>query len=136
MLAGTKDLMIEARRVRKLLGGGMRQSGVLAAAGIVALTEMTERLAEDHENARALAEGLAAIEGCGVDPASVQTNMVMLDVGGLGLTTAEFLAQLARSEIRASPMPPHGVRFVTHRHISRRNIQTVIEAVAALAGNR
>jgi threonine aldolase len=136
MLAGTRELVAEARRIRKRLGGGMRQAGVLAAAGILALTEMTNRLAEDHENARALGEGLAAIEGCEVDLETVQTNMVVLDVSGLGLTSAEFLTRLARSGIHASPRPPHGVRFVTHRHVSRGDIRTVIEAVAALAADR
>ncbi len=76
MLAGSSEFISEARRMRKLLGGGMRQAGILAAAGIVALNEMVERLAEDHANARKLAEGLANIPGVAVDPSVVESNMV------------------------------------------------------------
>ena len=76
MLAGSRDFIDEARRVRKILGGGMRQAGILAAAGIVALNEMVDRLAEDHANARRLADGLANIPGIAIEPETVETNIL------------------------------------------------------------
>jgi threonine aldolase len=133
MLAGSAAFVAEARRVRKRLGGGMRQAGVLAAAGIVALQEMTDRLGEDHLNARMLAEGLANLKGFRVDLSTVQTNIVRADIGGLGITTAVFLEKLEAYGIKASGLPPTGVRFVTHRHITREHIETVLKVAAGVA---
>jgi threonine aldolase len=82
LLCGPRSFIERARRVRKMLGGGMRQAGIIAAAGIVALGTMVDRLAEDHDNARALAEGLGRSEGLRVHPARRRTNMVFFDVGG------------------------------------------------------
>ena len=101
MLCGTSAYIERARRWRKLLGGGMRQVGVIAAAGIIALQTGVERLAEDHENAQVLAHGLAEIPGVYVDLSSVQTNMVNFDIAGLGVGPARFVASPGRAR-RAS----------------------------------
>ena len=133
MLAGSAAFVDQARRVRKLLGGGMRQAGVIAAAGIVALEEMTERLVEDHRNARALAEGLAGIPGHAVDLETVQTNIVRYDVSGTGMSSAQYVALLGEEGIRASDLPPAGIRLVTHRHINAGDIRKVIEIARRIA---
>ena len=135
IVAGSEPFVREARRVRKRLGGGMRQAGVIAAAGILALTEMVDRLAEDHSNARLLAEGFAAIPGYRVDLETVQTNMVRLDVSGLGIGTSEFLARLAERRISASGLPPSSVRFVTHRHVGKKHVQEVLETAREIAAS-
>jgi threonine aldolase len=111
----------------------MRQAGVIAAAGIVALEDMIDRLPEDHANARRLAEGLAELKGYRVDLSTVQTNMVRADISGLGIPTAVFLEKLAAYGIKASGLPPSGVRFVTHRHISRDHIEQVLKVAAGIA---
>lgn len=133
VLVGSRDFIERARKCRKLVGGGMRQAGVIAAAGIVAVEKMVDRLREDHENARLLGEGLADIPGIGVDLETVQTNMVYFDVAGLGLDTRSFLKELAVYNVRASERPPTGVRMVTHRHISRENILYVLDVVREIA---
>ncbi len=136
VVVGTREFVERARKCRKLLGGGMRQAGVIAAAGIVALETMVDRLREDHENARVLGEGLARIPGIAVDLESVQTNMVYLDVAGLGMDTASFLRELAEFNVRASERPPTGVRMVTHRHISRENVLYVLDVVNEISRRR
>jgi len=133
MLVGPGSFIDRALHCRKLLGGGMRQLGVLAAAGIVALEEMVDRLPIDHEHAKLLAAGLAEIPGCAVDLDTVQTNMVLLDVRGLGVDASEFAERLRESEIIVCPRPPWRVRFVTHRHITKDNIFTVLDAVRSLS---
>src|SRR5437588_7947373 len=94
MLLGAREFIAEARRWRKLLGGGMRQVGVLAAAGLVALEETPPRLHEDHANARFLAEGLGRIPGIAIDPRRVVTNIVVFDVSGTSLAPVEISARL------------------------------------------
>ncbi len=133
VVVGSHSFIDRARKCRKLLGGGMRQAGVIAAAGIVAIEKMVDRLKEDHENARLLGEGLADIPGIKVDLETVQTNMVYLDVAGLGMDTPGFIARLAEHGVRASERPPTGVRMVTHRHISRENVLYVLEVVGEIA---
>jgi len=133
MLAGSKAFISEARRVRKRLGGGMRQSGVLAAAGIVALEEMIDRLAIDHQNARILAEGLAKLPGYQVDLETVQTNMVYVSVEALNLTSKEFAKRLEEFGIKVSTRPPYRARFVTHRHITGEHIETVLDRAKEIA---
>src|SRR5262249_41596317 len=92
-ICGRADVVTHARRIRKLLGGGMRQAGVSAAAGVVALERMVSRLAEDHANARRLAEGVAKLPGISIDLASVQTNIVIFRVGAVGKRTADAATQ-------------------------------------------
>lgn len=133
MLAGTAAFIREARRVRKRLGGGMRQLGVLAAAGVVALEEMIDRLMIDHQHAKMLAEGLAQLPGYQIDLETVQTNMVYVNVEGLGLTAKAFAGKLERLGITVSIRPPYMVRFVTHRHITEEHIATVFDVAGKIA---
>jgi len=135
ILAGSKEFIKGARKNRKLLGGGMRQAGILAAAGIIALEKMIERLEEDHKNTRILGEGLAKIEGVKVDLEAVQTNMVYFDLQELGMDTYKFLPKLAEYNILGSPRPPTKVRLVTHYGINREDIYTTIEAIKEIARN-
>lgn len=123
ILAGTRDFIAKARRYRKMLGGGMRQVGVLAAAGIVALSDTTH-LAGDHRKAKTLAEGLAGIPGLSTDPASVQTNMVMAEVKSMPLE--EFLGRLKNIGILAGPAGRNIVRFVTHMDVSMADVEEAL----------
>lgn len=112
-LAGSRELIREARRLRKRLGGGMRQAGIIAAAALYALEHNIDRLAEDHLAAKRLAEGLAEIPGVSLDPGRVQTNMVFAELPG---TAAEACARLREVSVLASPegSTPRRVRLVTH----------------------
>lgn len=133
VLVGTQAVIAEARRYRKMVGGGMRQAGVLAAAGLIALDDGVARLHEDHVRARRLAEGLARLPGINIDLATVQSNIVRFDVGGLGLTTAAFAEALKRSGVRVSGgEPPSGVRMVAHRHIDDASVDDALSAIAEL----
>ncbi|MBI2914647.1 MAG: hypothetical protein HYY08_01850 [Firmicutes bacterium] len=133
VVVGERKFIETARRKRRLLGGGMRQAGVVAAAGIVALLRMVTRLAVDHENARILAEGIQAVPGIRVDMAAVQTNMVMVDLGGSSATPQGFLEHLSVRNVLALPVSRTAVRFVTHRHIERADVLEAAEAVRAVA---
>ena len=130
ILAGSHEHVSSARRVRKMLGGGMRQAGVLASTGIVALQKGIDRLADDHERARELAHRISAIPPLEVDPADVETNMVLVDTSRTGLR-ADALVKRLRSEydIRASARPPYTVRFVTNRHIGDTEVAKLEEAL-------
>ncbi|MBV9279150.1 MAG: low-specificity L-threonine aldolase, partial [Chloroflexi bacterium] len=110
VLCGSRDYIARARHWRKLLGGGMRQVGVLAAAGLVALKDNVERLSEDQANACALAEGLAQISGIGIDPARVQSNIVVFDVAGLRMSPQAFAAGLADRGVLVAPFGGTRVR--------------------------
>ncbi len=129
MLLGGVGFIEEARRWRKVLGGGMRQAGVLAAAGLVALEESPQRLHEDHANARRLAEGLAEIPGIGIDPEKVVTNIVIFDVSGTGLAADEICARL-RSEhhVLASGFGT-SIRMVTHYDVLRPDVETALKGL-------
>jgi threonine aldolase len=129
ILAGSKEFIQRARKNRKMLGGGMRQAGILAAAGIIALENMVERLEEDHKNARILGEGLADISGIKVDLATIQTNMVYFDLQESSMDTFQFLLKLAEYNILGSPRPPTKVRLVTHCGINEEDIYTTIKAI-------
>jgi threonine aldolase len=132
VLCGSTELITRARRHRKILGGGLRQAGIVAAAGIVALTEHVERLAEDHANARRLAEGLAEVPGIGVDPTRVQTNMVFADLGDADPTW--FQQVMAAEGIRVLTGRP--LRLVTHLDISATDIDVVVKAADQAMRNR
>jgi threonine aldolase len=131
ILAGPRAAIDQARRVRKMLGGGMRQAGVIAAAGIVALTEMVERLDDDHANARALAEGLAATPGVLLDPHRVQTNIVIFELADEPSVPSpqQFIAQLREQGILMGSMGGRRVRAVTHYGISESDVQAAVGAV-------
>jgi len=134
VVVGGRDFIWRARRARKLLGGGMRQVGVLAAPGLIALRDgpsgMIERLAEDHANARTLAEGLAELPGIsGLDPARVRTNFLIFRVGSVGSGTAAratFLDALAREGVLMVEYPHGQVRAVTHYGIGAADIERVL----------
>ncbi len=122
VVCGTREFIAEARRARKVVGGGMRQAGVLAAAGIVALTEMVDRLADDHAHARRLAEGLADIPGLSVDPGRVRTNIIYFAITDR-MTAQELAAQLSAEGVRVLPTGPRQLRAVTNYHVSADDIE-------------
>ncbi len=128
LLCGSRDFIAEARRQRKMVGGGMRQAGILAAAGIVALDTMVERLADDHANAKRLAEGLADLPGIVLDPARIQTNIIFFDVTN-GMTAAQLAERLAREGVFIGAFGERHVRVVTHYGIARAEIETALLAV-------
>jgi threonine aldolase len=133
VLVGSANTINTARRNRKMVGGGMRQAGVLAAAGLVALRDGVARLADDHRRARRLAEGLASMPGIRVDLETVQTNIVRFDIAGTGRTTAGFAEAVQRRGVRVSGgAPPSGVRMVAHRHIDDASVDEALAAIAAL----
>jgi threonine aldolase len=128
MIVGSADFIREARRYRKMVGGAMRQAGVIAAAGIVALTEMVDRLPEDHANARRLAEGLAVIPGIVIDLASVQSNIILLKIDDQTMSGPAFAERLRAEGVRVSNYDTRGMRMVTHYQVSRDDIEHVIAA--------
>jgi threonine aldolase len=123
LVCGSEEFVARARKARKQLGGGMRQVGVIAAAGIVALETMVDRLAEDHEHARLLAQGLASMPGVGIDPASVQTNLVFFDVDD----ASSFRRRLYEAGVWVTGMGPTRVRMVTHYGITRADIDEALD---------
>jgi len=129
VVCGSKDFIAEARRARKLVGGGMRQAGILAAAGIVALTQMVDRLAEDHANAKRLAEGLAQIPGIGIDPTRVQTNIVIFELTAPKPTPTEFVARLKERGVKLLAIGGRKLRAVTHYGIEREDIERALKAI-------
>lgn len=129
MLVGPRDFIEKARRKRKIMGGGMRQVGILAAAGLIALKEMTGRLAEDHANARYLANKLAQIPGIRVDMSALDINMVFFVVPE-GLDGAAFAAALRAYGVLVNPPEAGQCRLVTHYWIDRRAIDVAVKAVA------
>jgi threonine aldolase len=130
MLVGTAGDIDRARGYRKRLGGGMRQAGVLAAAGLIALEEMPHRLGEDHANARFLAVELAKLPGIQIDPARVQTNIVIFDVTGTGLATTEITAALKTRGVLMNGINPRQMRAVTHYDVSQEQCATAIAAIS------
>lgn len=131
ILAGERGFIERARRYRKMLGGGMRQAGILAAAGIVALTQMVDRLAEDHAHAAYLAEAITNC-GFGIDLATVQTNIVLFDVLPLALNPEQFIADLGARGIKAGRFGETKVRMVTHYGIARDDVDYVAGVLAEL----
>lgn len=133
MFVSTAEAVARGRLLRKRLGGGMRQAGVLAAAAMIALEDSPCRLIEDHANARFLAEQLSCIPGISMDPAKVQTNIVIFDVSGLGIT-ADHLSNLLRIRgVLANPIGPAHLRLVTHSNVSRLQCQRAIEILSHIA---
>lgn len=123
MLVGSASAIAEARIYRKALGGGMRQAGILAAAGLLALDQMTTRLAEDHAHARLLAEAIAPLPGVHLDLARVQTNIVIFDLDPARRTPADLVAALRTRGVLASAIGPQSVRLVTHHDVSLQDCQ-------------
>jgi threonine aldolase len=125
VFCGSADSVEQARRWRKRLGGAMRQAGVIAATGLIALRTMVDRLAEDHANARTLAEGLAELPGVRCDLSRVQTNLVFFDIERM--TGADFEAECARRGLLGGATGPHRVRLVTHYGITAEDIQSTLK---------
>ena len=136
LLAGTKTFIERANRVRRSFGGAMRQAGIIAAPGLVALRTMIPRLREDHANARNLAEALAQVPGLSVDLATVQSNIVNFDVRGLGIAAATFAAHLRDRGVRGLPDMGTNVRFVTYRGITRADVEEAAQAIHAVVDAR
>ena len=130
MLVGSREFITEARTVRKMLGGGMRQVGILAAAGLVALETMPQRLYEDHLKARMLADAMAESPLFSLDPAEVETNILVVDLNGRG--SEEVTARLRENGVLASPTGPFQMRFVTHRDVSMDEIEKVRSLLGTL----
>ena len=135
LVCGSRAFIQTARRARKVLGGGMRQAGVLAAAGIVALTEMVDRLAEDHANAHRLAEGLSGIRGLDLDPGHYRTNIVYFEVTKPGLTAAAMAAALQREGVRVLAAGPRTIRAVTHYEVSADDINHSLKMISKIIKN-
>jgi len=145
VVCGSKKFIAQARRIRKVLGGGMRQSGIIAAAGIVALKEMPARIAEDHKNARRLAEGIARVKGLSIDLAKIQTNIVYFELRAEQLTAdlpspaeagyakaGELVAGLTKKGIRLLSVAPRRLRAVTHYGITTEDIDLTVTALGDL----
>jgi threonine aldolase len=123
MILGTREFIERCRSIRKMLGGGMRQAGVLAAAGLVALENGPKRLQIDHDNAKFLAERLALMPGIAIDPAKVKTNIVIFDLKKLRWSSADFLKTLAGRSVLAVPVDNDRVRMVTHLDVNRSDVE-------------
>src|SRR6202790_2446821 len=135
MLVGSRVFIEKGRVYRKMFGGGMRQAGVIAAAGLGALRKSPSRLHIDHENAGFLAEGLAKIPQLKIDPAKVQTNIVICDCSARGKTAVEFCEELYAQGVWAQDTALHSVRFVTHCDVSRAGIERAIPMIRQVAAN-
>jgi threonine aldolase len=134
MLVGKADVIDRGRLYRKALGGGMRQAGILAAAGLIALEENPPKLANDHANAKFLAQALAQVPGFKLNPAKVQTNIVISDITGTGMTSRELSALLRRHGVLADGVGPDQLRFVTHLDVDRELCERALEIVASALG--
>jgi threonine aldolase len=132
MIAGTREFIDRALAVRRMFGGSMRQVGVIAAAGIVALEKMIGRLADDHANARVLARGLAEIREVAVDPEKVQTNIVVFDISGTGVGTHEFSTRLRERGVLANGINAKEMRMVTHKDVSLEDCETALAITGAI----
>jgi threonine aldolase len=134
MVVGSKDLIERCRVIRKMLGGGMRQVGVLGAAALVALEEGPKRLHVDHENAQLLARGLAQIPRIRIQPNKVQTNIVIYDVSETGLTSTEFLKRLSERKLLGGPVDATRIRMVTHLDVDRNDIEQALRIIGEVVG--
>jgi len=133
LLVGSREFIREARRMRKLLGGGMRQVGVLAAAGLIALEKMVDRLAEDHANARRLAEGLAGLPSIGIDLGRVQTNIVIFHVhrpGGAG----QLVDGCRARKVKVHAIGPDSIRCVTHKDVDADDVERALAVIREVVG--
>jgi threonine aldolase len=132
LLVGSKKFIEQARVYRKALGGGMRQAGVLAAAGLIALEEGPKRLHEDHANAKLLAEGLAKLRGIKVDPKKVETNIIVFEISGTGMDSAAFTRKLMEKNVLASGISPTEIRIVTHMDVDRGACERALGAISEI----
>ncbi len=135
VLAGSREAIDEAWTWKHRMGGAMRQSGIIAAAGIYALENHVERLGEDHANARAFAERITGLPGVALKPASVETNIVFFDISGTGISAAELAERLLGHGVRIGAMGPTRMRAVTHLDLDRAAIDTAAGALAEILGS-
>ena len=133
LIVGRRDFIDRALAVRRMFGGSMRQVGVIAAAGLVALEKMTARLEEDHANAQLIARGLAEIPGVKIDPERVQTNIVIFDIAGTGKDTTALSALLKERGVLANGINPREMRIVTHKDVSRSDCESALGAIREAA---
>jgi threonine aldolase len=136
VIAGTKDFIEEARHFRKIFGGGMRQAGVLAAAGMFALDHNVQRLAEDHERALGFANTVGALPGIAIDMATVQTNIVIMDVRGTGTGAGEWAKRFADAGTRVSQASDHTLRAVTHLDVTAQDVTDAAAAIVRVVGGQ
>jgi len=134
MIVGSRDLIERCRVIRKMLGGGMRQAGVLAAAGLVALEEGPKHIPTDHENAQLLARGLTGIPGVLIDPKKVQTNIVIFDVSKSGLNSSQLVSKLNERKVLTGAVDATRIRAVTHRDVSRDDCGHAVRIIAEVVG--
>jgi threonine aldolase len=129
LIVGTREFINRALAVRRMFGGAMRQVGVIAAAGIIALEKMTKRLAEDHANAQLLVRGLAEIQGVKIDPEKVQTNILVFDISETGISVYDLSAKLKEHGVLANGISATEMRLVTHKDVSRSDCETALSIV-------
>ena len=129
VLCGSTDFINEARRYRKMLGGGMRQVGILAAACLYAIDNHIERLANDHDNAKKLAFELAHMKGIQIDPQSVVSNIVLFDVGDTGVSADALVERLDAEGVLTIPFGPTTIRAVTHMDVDANDIEKALETI-------
>jgi threonine aldolase len=134
VIVGSADFVQEARRNRKIVGGGTRQAGIIAAAGIVALEQMVDRLADDHANARRLAEGLAEIPGVAIAPSVVQTNIIIFGLSNPSVSLADVVSGLAAEGVKMNTISPTQFRAVTHYGIEHDDIDRALIAFRKVMG--
>jgi len=135
VVCGSRDFIAQARRIRKVLGGGMRQAGIIAAAGITALEQMVDRVREDHANAKRLAEGLARFAAVLIKPERVQTNIVYFELAGEKLTAPQLVAHLDRNGVKILPIDGSRLRAVTHYGISAKDVDSALQIIANVLNN-
>jgi len=132
VVCGSSDFVAQARRARKVVGGGWRQAGVIAAAGIVALEQMVDRLADDHANAKRLAEGLAGLSGIVLDPATVQSDIVIFELHRADITPAELMERLGQEGVKVMAIGGLRLRAVTNYHVTPQKIERALEVFAGV----
>jgi len=133
LVVGSREFIDRARRCRKMLGGGMRQAGIIAAPGIIAIEKMVDRLKDDHENAKLLARGLSKIDGISLDLDRVQTNIIPYDVSGLRVNANEWTSKMRDFGVKAGAVEAARVRMVTHRGIEKEDIEYALEVAEKVA---
>jgi len=132
VVAGSKAFIKKAHRARKVLGGAQRQAGIIAAAGIVAVTEMVDRLAEDHANAKMLANGLASLNGIHINPAEVETNLVFFEVDRPDITPAQLSLELNTQGVLINPTGGKRMRAVTNYHVTANDVERVLDSIETI----
>jgi threonine aldolase len=136
MLAGSREFIEKARSVRKMLGGGMRQAGILAAAGLIALEKMPARLAEDHQNARLLSDLLIEVSSLDLDPSKVRTNIVMVEIGRTGFDSEKLASLLRPQGVLISVVNPTRIRLMTHYDVKREQILKAAAIIKKIVGEK